>query len=153
MLSEEHSSALSMDIFLWIFSFVFCNMLFILRNKFPLLAFCMYVRSKWKIEILKLTQCKIRWIKWKSCNKNINKRDKSSRSGTGKRKKKGNSLKLLRENCVTFLLPSFFPISPRCRSVSLLYRWWLFLFRFKSHFTLKMWCKMMASCLSAISQE
>ena len=64
-----------MELFLWIVSFVFCNMLF--RSKFPLLAFCMYVRSKWKIEILKLTQCKIRWIKWKSCNKNINKRETS----------------------------------------------------------------------------
>ena len=42
---------------LWIFSFVFCNMLF--RSKFPLLALCMYVGSKWKIEILKVTQCKI----------------------------------------------------------------------------------------------
>ena len=47
MLSEEHSSALSMELFLWIVSFVFCNMLF--RNKSHLLAFCMYVGFKWKI--------------------------------------------------------------------------------------------------------
>ena len=74
-----------MEIFLWISSFVFCNMLF--RSKFPLLAFCIHVRSKWKIEILKVTQCKVWWIKWKSCDKNINNRS-PSRSGTGKRKKK-----------------------------------------------------------------
>ena len=143
MLSEEHSSALSMELFLWIVSFVFCNMLF--RSKFPLLAFCMYVRFKWKIEILKVTQCKIWWIKWKSCDKNINKRKTSPAGVEQAKEKNGSCLKLLTEHCVTFLLPSFFLISPRCRSVSLLNRWWLFLIRFKSHFTLKMSCKMMAS--------
>ena len=105
----------------------------------------MYVRSKWKIEFLKVTQCKIWWIKWKSCDKNINKR-KTSPAGAeqAKEKKNGSSLTLLTEHCVTFLLPSFFLISARCRSVSLLNRWWLFLFRFKSHFALKMWYKMTA---------
>ena len=48
-------------------------------------------------------------------------KDKSSRSETVKRKN-GSSLKLLTEHCVTFLLPSFFLISPRCRSFSLLNR-------------------------------
>jgi len=44
----------------------------------------------------------------------------------------------------------FFLISPRCGSISLLNRRWLFLFRCKSHFTLKMRCKMTASCRQAV---
>ena len=112
-----------MELFLWIVSFVFCNMLF--RSKFPLLAFCMYVRFKWKIEISKVTQCKIWWIKWKSCDKNIDKRKTSPAGVEQAKEKNGSCLKLLTEHCVTFLLPSFYLISPRCRSVSLLNRWWL----------------------------
>ena len=47
----------------------------------------------------------------------------------------------------------FSRLSPRFWSISLLNQRWLFLFRFKSHFTLKMRCKMTPSCLSAISRE
>ena len=128
-----------MVIFLWIFSFVFCNMLF--RSKFPLLAFSMYVRPKWKIEILKVTQCKLR-------QKYKQEKDKSSRSGTGKRKKKWKFFEII-DRTLCDISPSvfFFLISPRCWSVPLLNRWWLFLFRFNSHSTLTMWCKMTESCL------
>ena len=53
--------------------------------------------------------------KRKRCDKNINK-SKTSPAGVeqAKEKKNGSSLKLLTEHCVTFLLPSFFLISPRC---------------------------------------
>ena len=133
-----------METFLWIFSFVFCNMLF--RSKFSLLAFCMFVRSKWKIEILKVTQRQdlVNKMKKKLPQKYKQEKEKSSRSGTGKRKKM-EVLWNYWQNIVWHFSFRFFLISPRCRSVSLLNRWWLFLIRFKSHFTLKMSCKMMAS--------
>ena len=61
----------------------------------------------------RFTQCKIWWIKWKSCDKNINKRKTSPAGVEQAKEKNGSSLKLLTEHCVTFLLPSFFLISPR----------------------------------------
>ena len=61
----------------------------------------------------RFTQCKIWWIKWKSCDKNINKRKTSPAGVEQAKEKNGSSLKLLTEHCVTFLLPCFFLISPR----------------------------------------
>ena len=60
--------------------------------------------------------------KRKSCDKNIDERKTSPAGVEQAKEKNGSCLKLLTEHCVTFLLPSFFLISPRCRSVSLLNR-------------------------------
>ena len=80
-------------------SALLCSAICYLVN--PLSCFCMYVRSKWKIEISEVIRCKMWWIKWKSCDKNINKRKTSAAGVEQAKEKNGRSLKWLTEHCVT----------------------------------------------------